>query len=831
FQLLSSAIAGQRHFNVFRKIAVSIILLDSHLSVAAPSQLHGFQFQKNDIYNKLSSLSSVLDVQSRDTPVKLFHLSYRDFLVAKDAFGELEGKETCRGLHIEEVSVHAWVAGQFLQLLSTHLHNDVCNLQDPGVVKGEVQQEVIRWGLPPAVAYACLYWIYHHIFLKTEVLNWVEALAWLEWLNEGLEGIRILEDTANKANLGKIPNCSRTRRDSSSRSDRQSKKRHCRFITRHLCFHPPIALFERLFLGTVRLLSNGCHKSIPIVAFTRALSRYWDLSTASCLHDFDIESDKAHEFAVSPGCKLAVMGERHVQIWSLQDRRDCLHALSLAGEYTVFDFLRRESKTVQLDRVLDMRNKCLSKDGKLAAFFDEHGDLKDIKITISIAIFYREGELLITGTYGGEIFLTNVKTGETEKGFDGQVVMARALAVSTNHERLVVGGGHNMSISIWDVKNHVLQHILTAHPARRFAPRTEITLASYSWDAIKIWAWPLATPPDSQTCAIENIRHVVLDSNGQTLYHSEMEAVGTWDVKTMNCVKESEVGSVFGIVLSDFSPLAAILGMKHTEIWDLNKHCRVQTLQTLEKLQSSGNLHELPPSQLALRPCAFSKNGQLFYSRSHFWSEPKMYWSMLQTWAAATGHCVRVSSSSERGITSIVMRPEGQQVALLETSDIRPHSEIGTADIRIQGMSTGRCICVIHTEAGIESAVFSAKGTQIIAITPTRDIGIFNTSTGAKVLGLSLVLEPYDSKPLFHLAPSFFHRELVVHKDMPTEEVRDSLLTEYGISPDEAWLTRRLKRVLWLPPEYRPSCAISQLILGCGGRVVTMVLESQEEMG
>ncbi|ETS05239.1 hypothetical protein M419DRAFT_71348, partial [Trichoderma reesei RUT C-30] len=784
--------ARQRYIDDFQRIVGSVILLASPLSVVALSSLLGIQ--ENEIYKKLSSLSSVLDVQSRDAPVKLFHLSYRDFLLEQDSFSNIEDQDPCRGLYIEEVAAHAWLAGQCLQLLSMNLHNDVCNLQDPAVSRREIREEKIRQCLPPEVAYACLYWIHHveagkrglqdggpeHKFLETKMLNWIEALAWLERLNEGLEGIRTLKDMAHNAGSQGIFRLLEDAERFVFSFRPVIQETPLQIYNSALVFSPTMSIVRKTFASNSPTYIKGmpqvdthwsaCIQSIEskdrdaerpvgiqllsnetLVSGLHAGSvKIWDLNSASCLHDFDIESDKAHEFAVSPEGKIAIMGERHVQIWTLQDRRclytldhnlgrpymhvsmafsptgDYLYALSLAGEYTVFDILRREAKTVKLDRALDMGSKCLSKDGKLAAFFDEHEvvlwdpdaniilqELKNIEITISTATFCQAGELLVLGAFGGEIRLTNVKTGETEQEFDGQVGMVQALAISKNQERLVVGGGHNPSIAIWDVKNHVLQHILTGHTRSilyvALSP-DENTLASYSWDAIKIWALPLAPPASSQTRAIgTNIGHMVLDSDGQTLYHSEMEAVGTWDLNTMKCVKRSEVGSVFGVVLSDFSPLAAILGMKHTEIWDLSKHCR------------------LPPSQLALQPCALSKDARLFYSRSHFWSEPKMYWSMLQTWDSVTGDCVHVSSNSERAITAIFMCPGGQQVALIETSDIRPHAE------------------------------------------------------------------------------------------------------EYGISPDGSWLTRRLKRVLWLPPEYRPSCAIlapSQLILGCGGRVVTMVLES-----
>lgn len=200
--------ARGKFINEVEKIAGSVVLLASPLSASALSTL--LAFGENEIYSQLNLLSSVLDVQSPDTPVKLFHPSYRAFLLGKDCFTFSGSDSAFQDLRIKEATIHAWLAERCLQLLSMDLHNDICDLQNPGVSRINIQQEIIDKHLPPAIAYACIYWVHHvergnstlqdggpeHKFLETKMLNWIEALTWLGRLSEWFEIIRTLERLA-----------------------------------------------------------------------------------------------------------------------------------------------------------------------------------------------------------------------------------------------------------------------------------------------------------------------------------------------------------------------------------------------------------------------------------------------------------------------------------------------------------------------------------------------------------------------------------------------------------------------------------------------------------
>ncbi|KAH7176236.1 hypothetical protein EDB81DRAFT_836339 [Dactylonectria macrodidyma] len=100
----------------FRVIVGSIVILDSSLFSCALAQM-------------LNLLHSVLNIPpSSSSPVRLLHLSFRDFLV-------------------DEKSSHGKMTANCLRVINERLRTDICN-------KIEVY-------LPPEVQYACLHWVYH----------------------------------------------------------------------------------------------------------------------------------------------------------------------------------------------------------------------------------------------------------------------------------------------------------------------------------------------------------------------------------------------------------------------------------------------------------------------------------------------------------------------------------------------------------------------------------------------------------------------------------------------------------------------------------------------
>ena len=172
----------------FKHIVGSIVLLANPLSKASLARLLGTPL--NDIEDQLDLLHSVLSVpMDRCSPVRLLHLSFREFLIDH----EKRGEEKRYPFWVDERQNHHMLATKCLQLLSTPniLKQDICNLKQPGAARANIEQQTIDDCLPPEVQYACQYWVLHlkeskypirdgdnvNRFLTRYLLQWLEALS------------------------------------------------------------------------------------------------------------------------------------------------------------------------------------------------------------------------------------------------------------------------------------------------------------------------------------------------------------------------------------------------------------------------------------------------------------------------------------------------------------------------------------------------------------------------------------------------------------------------------------------------------------------------------
>jgi hypothetical protein len=193
----------QQLLQEFQQIVGVIILLAIPLSINALSLFLGIG--GGQVSNRLDSFRSVLSIpDNRDQPVRILHLSFRDFLVQS-------GTE----FHIDEPRKHIEIAYCCLKTMQSHLRRDICNLANPGTCRGDIEPQHICQYLPPEVQYSCRYWIYHikqsrassseiedvRLFLQTHFLPWVEAMSLLGLISEVLGMLDILHTVIIVSNL------------------------------------------------------------------------------------------------------------------------------------------------------------------------------------------------------------------------------------------------------------------------------------------------------------------------------------------------------------------------------------------------------------------------------------------------------------------------------------------------------------------------------------------------------------------------------------------------------------------------------------------------------
>ncbi|KAK4206052.1 hypothetical protein QBC37DRAFT_301575, partial [Rhypophila decipiens] len=110
----------------FRDVVGPIVLLAQPLPMLSLARL--LDIPPTTIHGKLNSLHSVLDIPSADNaPVRLFHLSFRDFLVDPV-------KRTKNEFWIDEAEYHKTLTERCIQLMSQCLKQDICCLKAPGML-------------------------------------------------------------------------------------------------------------------------------------------------------------------------------------------------------------------------------------------------------------------------------------------------------------------------------------------------------------------------------------------------------------------------------------------------------------------------------------------------------------------------------------------------------------------------------------------------------------------------------------------------------------------------------------------------------------------------
>ncbi|KAI1155400.1 hypothetical protein F4825DRAFT_469164 [Nemania diffusa] len=145
-------------------------------------------------------LSSLTLARLLDSPIRLLHLSFRDFLIDPSKRGN-------NLFWVDEKETHKQLVAHCLRVMNETLCADICRVRWPGTPHISIDPQTISDNLPPEVQYACQYWVYHvqrrgdvivdnsqvHCFLQQHFLHWVEALSLMGTASKILQKIEILQ--------------------------------------------------------------------------------------------------------------------------------------------------------------------------------------------------------------------------------------------------------------------------------------------------------------------------------------------------------------------------------------------------------------------------------------------------------------------------------------------------------------------------------------------------------------------------------------------------------------------------------------------------------------
>lgn len=184
--------------NQLLQILGAIILLATPLP--APSLAAILRMGMDDVSCWLSDLHAVLDVPTEPhAPIRLLHKSFSDFLLKQDETG-------IAAFRVDARETHAILNSNCIQRMNDALRQDICSIQEPGMLVDGIDKQTIDYHIPADLKYACLYWV-HHLqlsgqritngdavchFFDIHLLHWLEVLSFLNKLSEGVTAIRQL---------------------------------------------------------------------------------------------------------------------------------------------------------------------------------------------------------------------------------------------------------------------------------------------------------------------------------------------------------------------------------------------------------------------------------------------------------------------------------------------------------------------------------------------------------------------------------------------------------------------------------------------------------------
>ncbi|KAH7198896.1 uncharacterized protein B0J16DRAFT_47357 [Fusarium flagelliforme] len=180
-----------------RIVLGAIALAVEPLSINSLADILGIDL---DILELLRSCRAVLYIpESNDDPVQMLHKSFSDFL-----FRRLP-KGTC-WFNVDERQQNELLAQGCITLLKGRLRNNICELQDPAILRVKIQPSIIQRCIPNSLQYASSYWVQHvrkaggmtllggvvESFLYKRFLEWMECMAILGRLDSASSAIEEL---------------------------------------------------------------------------------------------------------------------------------------------------------------------------------------------------------------------------------------------------------------------------------------------------------------------------------------------------------------------------------------------------------------------------------------------------------------------------------------------------------------------------------------------------------------------------------------------------------------------------------------------------------------